>query len=47
MKKNTKRFLCALLSGVMMLGLLTACGGSDSGSETGGEESTGSKELTV
>ena len=28
MKKNTKRFLCALLSGVMMLGLLTACGGS-------------------
>ena len=47
MKKNTKRFLCALLSGVMMLGLLTGCGGSDSTGETGGEESTGSKELTV
>ena len=47
MKKNTKRFLCALLSGVMMLGLLTGCGGSDSSGETGGEESTGSKELTV
>ena len=51
MKKNTKRFLCALLSGVMMLGLLTACGGSDtggSGSEgSGGEETSGSGELTV
>lgn len=47
MKKNTKRFLCALLSSVMMLGLLTGCGGSDSTGETGGEESTGSKELTV
>lgn len=47
MKKNTKRFLCALLSGVMMLGLLTGCGGSDSSGETSGEESTGSKELTV
>lgn len=51
MKKNTKRFLCALLSGVMMLGLLTACGGSDtggSGSEgSGGEEASGSGELTV
>ena len=47
--KMFKRFAAALLAGVMVLAMLTACGGgnSDTSSEGDGGESSGSNELTV
>ena len=46
MKKTTKRFVALLLSSLMVLTLLTGCGGGDDKGAEGGE-TTGSKELTV
>lgn len=48
MKKRTNRFLALLLSSLMVLTLLTGCGGDsgESGGESGGD-SASSKELTV
>lgn len=46
MKKTTKRFFALLLSSLMVLTLLTGCGGGgDKPAEEG--ETSGSKELTV
>ena len=46
MKKTTKRFFALLLSSLMVLTLLTGCGGGGDKPTEGGE-TTGSKELTV
>ena len=46
MKKTTKRFFALLLSSLMVLTLLTGCGGGGDKPAEGGE-TTGSKELTV